>query len=253
MTAWLDPVRRALDVRATPLAIFFRDDDGGWADDRLFALLDTVALHGFPIDLALIPTAVGEPLAGDLLARIHGGSSIGVHQHGFMHLNHEVEGRPCEFGPSRAARAQLGDIDAGRRALLDLFDAFLDPIFTPPWNRCTSTTGHCLMQSGIAAISRDRSAAPLDIDGLTDCSVRVDWFARVKGKRLEWDEWAGHMAQEVQEATGPLGVMLHHAVMDDNELRAFGDLLKTLATSASVRGLPMRAVVAARSAGSFER
>jgi len=57
MTDWLDPVRASLDGRAGPVAFFVRDDDGGWNDEALLALLDTVERRGVPIDLAWIPDA----------------------------------------------------------------------------------------------------------------------------------------------------------------------------------------------------
>jgi alginate production protein len=49
MTTWLDPLRRALDTASVPLSVFFRDDDGGWANDALCALLDLFASHALPI------------------------------------------------------------------------------------------------------------------------------------------------------------------------------------------------------------
>jgi hypothetical protein len=248
MTHWLAPIARALDVRSGPLDIFFRDDDAGWANEQLFELLDLFAQQRWPIDLAAIPAAVRDPLAAALLTRVHAGSPIGLHQHGFMHLNHEPEGRPWEFGPSRPAAAQQRDIAAGSRALREYFGAFLDPIFTPPWNRCTPATALCVRECGLTAISRDRSADPLNVEGLSDCSIGVDWFARAKGKRLTRHEWAVRMAQEIADVPTPLGVMLHHAQMDRDEFRALGELMTTCTTSIHVRGVLMRDVVAATTA-----
>jgi hypothetical protein len=55
---WLDPVTAALDAAPAPVDVFFRDDDAGWATDRLLALLDRFAPHELPLDLAVI-AAVG--------------------------------------------------------------------------------------------------------------------------------------------------------------------------------------------------
>ena len=41
---------------------------------------------------------------------------VGLHQHGLAHVNHEREGRRCEFGPARGAAAQRRDIAARPRA-----------------------------------------------------------------------------------------------------------------------------------------
>jgi hypothetical protein len=245
MAHWLDPVARALDARSDPLDVFFRDDDAGWANDQLFELLDLSARRAWPIDLAVIPAAVREALAAALLTRVRAGAPIGLHQHGFMHLNHEAAGRPCEFGPSRPAGAQQRDIAAGRDSLREWFGPHVDPIFTPPWNRCTPATAACVLECGLTAISRDRSADPLNVQGLADCSIGVDWFARVKGKPLTRQQWADRVAQDIAGATVPLGVMLHHAQMDRDEFRRFDELISTCAASRQARGVLMRDVVAA--------
>ena len=122
MDNWLEPLRRALDTAPQPLSLFFRDDDAGWADDRLFTLLDLFSRHAMPIDLAVIPLALTPRLADALLARrAQDKVALGLHQHGYAHINHEVIGRKYEFGPSRSMRRQLEELAAGRdrlRALL---------------------------------------------------------------------------------------------------------------------------------------
>ena len=45
MTMWLDPLRAALDDTPRPVDFFFRDDDAGWDDERLFAMLEVVERH----------------------------------------------------------------------------------------------------------------------------------------------------------------------------------------------------------------
>ena len=67
------------------MPVFLRDDDAGWADGRLLALLDVLSAsspprpdpgRGVPVDVAVIPDAVGPALARELLAR----PGIGLHQ-----------------------------------------------------------------------------------------------------------------------------------------------------------------------------
>ena len=43
MSSWLQPVEAALDAAPAPVPVFFRDDDAGWGDERLLALLDAFA------------------------------------------------------------------------------------------------------------------------------------------------------------------------------------------------------------------
>ncbi len=112
MVRWLDPVTAALDAAPSPVPVFFRDDDAGWGDDRLCALLDRFEARALPIDVAAIPRALGPAIARELAAR-----GVSVHQHGFAHANHEPEGRKYEFGPSRSREVQRRDIEAGRELL----------------------------------------------------------------------------------------------------------------------------------------
>jgi hypothetical protein len=73
MRGWLEPLRGALDAADRPVTFFSRDDDVGWADDRLWILLDRFASSRVPVDLAVIPAAL-TPEAARLLRRRIAGS-----------------------------------------------------------------------------------------------------------------------------------------------------------------------------------
>jgi len=237
-TSWLRPVAAALDAARAPVPVFFRDDDAGWDDARLFALLDAFAARSLPVDLAVIPRALGPALARELLAR----PGVGLHQHGLAHVNHESAGRKCEFGPSRPAAAQRGDIEEGRARLAALFGGRADPIFTPPWNRCTADTGRCLAELGFAALSRESRAAPLGVPGLRELPVAIDWFAHRHGERLSPHALGDRIAAAIA-AGGPVGLMFHHAIMDAGERRRAGELLDLLAGHDRAGAAPMPALV----------
>jgi predicted deacetylase len=241
MSAWLRPLRAALDAAPEPVTFFFRDDDAGWRNDRLMALLDRFAERAVPIDLAAIPLDVTPALAGALLERAER-QPLGLHQHGYAHLSHETEGRKCEFGPARAAAAQLADIGDGRRRLLELLGPALEPMFTPPWNRCTADTGAALVELGIFVLSRDRTAVALELEGLRELPIRVDWFAKRKGVPLGRDAVGEQLAARAAEPA-PLGVMLHHAEMDTEDLTAMSELLDVIGAHERARCLSMAAVV----------
>ena len=212
----------------------FRDDDAGWEDERLFALLDLFAHYLLPLDVAVIPAALSPGLAADLRTRPEVARGLlGFHQHGFTHENHEPVGRPCEFGPSRPADAQRRDIEVGARRLQQLIGETA-PIFTPPWNRCTATTGRCLLELGFRAVARDSGAEPLEIDGLRELHVHVDWCARRKGRRVERTEIGGRLATAVR-ANGSVAIMLHHALMDGSERETLERLLILVASHRKAR------------------
>jgi predicted deacetylase len=226
---WLDPLRAALDEAPHPARFFFRDDDAGWNDERLFALLDIFANHGMPIDLAVIPSAVTPRMAEALSRRMMSGAErIRIHQHGFAHINHEPAGRKCEFGSARGYALQRADIEEGKARLSEFFGPLVDPIFTPPWNRCTNVTGRCLVELGFRVLSRESNATPLEIAGLQELPIHQDWFAHRKGVRLSREQWANSLGDKVKLQT-PVGVMFHHAVMDSEDMRATAELVSVLA------------------------
>lgn len=244
--AWLDNLRRALDAAAGPVDFFFRDDDAGWCDERLFALLDLFERHSLPIDVAAIPRAVTRALAAELRARVAAAPGrVAVHQHGFAHLNHEAEGRKCEFGPSRPLALQRQDIESGRRLLAELHGLTASDVFTPPWNRCTEATGEALLAADFRVLSRDATARPLNLAGLLELPVRVDWFARRKGVRLSLEGLGELLAEAARDGASPVGVMFHHEPMDDGELSRAGELLALLAAHPSARCRLMSALAQA--------
>jgi peptidoglycan/xylan/chitin deacetylase (PgdA/CDA1 family) len=226
--ALLGPIRESLDAAPRPVDIFFRDDDVGWEDGRLWELLDIFEEHGVPVDLAVIPTELDAALAGRLGHRTESSPhGVGLHQHGFAHINHEAAGRKYEFGSSRTRRLQRRDLLEGRGRLRDLLGPEVDPIFTPPWNRCTRTTGLCLAELGYEVLSREGRATPLGIPGLVELPVSVDWFANRKGVRLTGAEWGAMVAGRIRSG-GPVGFMFHHALMDADERAAAGALLSLI-------------------------
>lgn len=241
MHDWLLPVQDALEQRTSPATIFFRDDDAGWDDIALHALLDRFAAHGLAIDLAAIPTAVSEPLARRLLGRIGDGETIGLHQHGFGHANHQHAGRKCEFGDARGHDAQHEDIDAGYQRLRHLFGERLDPIFTPPWNRCTQATADVLNTLGFASLSRDRTAAPVEPGALVELPVTLDWSKWMRGPHAE-----AQLAEQLSHAlahTGPCGIMLHHADMSATDLNRLESLLGLLTRHPAAHTVSMASCV----------
>lgn len=239
-----DPLLQALDRIHAPVRVFVRDDDAGWNDDALHALLRTMQRAAVPIDLAAIPAAVTPVLARELQARRRDGQAIGVHQHGYAHLNHEDGGRKCEFGASRSAAARSADLRNGRDRMRGAFGDTLDAIFTPPWNRVSADTPALLAELGFAALSRDVTATPQQ--SLPELAVHTDWTR-------QWRLAAEAGADPVQRISADLarhvvpgatlGLMLHHAVMSAPELEHLAACLVAWRVHPNLRFVPMRTLV----------
>lgn len=239
---WLTPVRAALNTRERPIEIFFRDDDAGWDDERLFDLLDCFQAFELPLDLAVIPQATTHKLAEALLARWRTAPAmLGLHQHGYSHDNHETQGRKCEFGESRSNERQYRDLKTGKLQLEQLLAPALDRIFTPPWNRCSQATADSLVRLGFQALSRNRGAAVLNTGTLQEIPVAIDWCGIRVQSAQPWLA-LGHLLTDVlhQQHPEPLGIMLHHAVMDSEDLDHLQALLRLLNAHPNVHCRLMR-------------
>jgi peptidoglycan/xylan/chitin deacetylase (PgdA/CDA1 family) len=223
--AWLDPVRNALDAADDPVAWWFRDDDAGWDDAALWALLDVFDAAGVAVDVAAIPMAVTLECGRQLSARVADGL-VHVHQHGFAHVNHEAVGRKSEFGSSRERARQTADIRVGRQLLEDRLGMAIDPVFTPPWNRCTPDTADAVLAAGHVVLSRDVSAGRLSHHGLAEVPVSIDWSSR---RHAGPADRAQAIAADVA-AGGPVGVMFHHATMDATDREDLAALLAVVAS-----------------------
>lgn len=222
----------ALNNATSPIVFFVRDDDVGWADVELFALCDRVGGRA-PLDLAVIPTAITPEVAAALLDLDR---PLRFHQHGFAHRNHQTSGKKCELSDERAAVDIQWELQAGRDRLLSMFKRRLDPIFTPPWNRCGAAAANALAAMGVQALSRDRGATPLNVPGLVEIGVAVDWVRR----RADLDEALARAATE-----SPVGIMLHHEVMDHSDLDRLDALLDVLVEHANAHFAPMVELVEA--------
>lgn len=230
MSHWLEPLRQSLADRGELLPLFFRDDDAGWDDARLMALVDVFRSANGHVDLAAIPAAIS-PGLGRRLSRLVDEGYVSVHQHGWTHINNEPWGRKCEFGPSRPQAAQHRDLNRGRDLLAERLDGRVEPFFTPPWNRCTDETARLLAQLGFSVLSADRSAPRRDVPGLTEIAVSIDWVRSwSRGGRGALAADLREVVQRVTADHGPsgVGVMLHHAVMSADELAALRELLGLL-------------------------
>ncbi len=239
---WLNPVRDALAGRVTSIEIFFRDDDAGWADAQLYALLDCFNALQMPIDLAVIPQALSQPLADALLSRWQRAPALlGMHQHGYNHSNHAAQGRKCEFGNNRNFAQQYADLLAGQGRLQALLDDAVDSVFTPPWNRCTQITADCLSQLGFVGLSRNTTAEPVLADELIQIPIEIDWCGIRARAENPWTVLGRILCERLSAPQArPLGIMLHHAEMDSQDLQHLHELLALFSDQPQVNNRLMR-------------
>jgi broad specificity phosphatase PhoE len=250
VSSWLDPIRRALEEADAPVEVFFRDSDAGWSDDRLLALLDLATGHGIPVDVAVIPRDLTPSLAAELLTRAgRSPGCIGLHQHGFDHKNRASADQPSEFHAGMPHSAQLRAIELGKRRLRGLLGLACDPIFTPAWGRCTRETAECLAELGFVAVSADTSSAPLGVPRLLELPTTVKWFDRGPGESGGRLDALGLRLADAVRMPGPVGVMLHHELMDTLHMAAAAELFALFSADDVVSPVRMWSLIEAIRAG----
>ena len=170
----------------------------------------------------------------------------GARPAGLQHANHQSAGRKCEFGDARSAAAQCEDLARGQALLAGWLGPRVQPWFTPPWNRCTTETAELLARLGFQALSRDRGAKPAQ-DALPELPVDIDWSRHWREGGAPAVAEALALALRARAADGAaLGLMLHHAVMSDEELRCLAALLANVSKHPRLHWRAMRDLLPVR-------
>jgi hypothetical protein len=209
--------------------LFFRDDDVDEDEDSLRRLLSIFLKEEAPVNLQVIPDRLTAAGASLLLQHCRSHPDLfELNQHGWRHINHEREGRKCEFGPSRNFAEQLADLASGRRVLEDALGDAFSLVFTPPWNRCTVQTLTALDRLGYHGFSGFRSATQVSGYGFHDVSVTLDF------QRWKNDEIVRELIKQLHDLD-TVGIMLHHKRMDDEGLEFLSNLLNELASSRVIK------------------
>jgi hypothetical protein len=224
-----DQLRKALgELQASgrQVKLFFRDDDVDQDEESLRRLFELFILEQVPVNLAVIPGLLTED-AIQLLRQYHS-PLFELNQHGWRHVNHEREGKKCEFGPSRSFEQQLEDIAIGQRRMKEAFGDGWSRVFTPPWNRCTEDTFRALDYLGFEAISKARGKQPLTGYKFREISITLDlyrWQGRPTMKSPE--KFISELVAQMKELD-TIGIMLHHKVMDVKVFSLLERLIETM-------------------------
>jgi hypothetical protein len=155
-------------------------------------------------------------------------------------------GTQGRVGAARSLEARAHDIADGFLRLQRAFGERLDAIFTPPWNRCADDVPPLLATLGYAALSRDATAPAQQ--ALPELPVHVDWCRHWREAEGDPERAAaaidGALANAARGLGRAVGLMLHHAVMGDDELVLLRTLLQRISLHRHSACLPMRECLA---------
>lgn len=221
-------IDRGCQLAAAPPQVFFRADDVGIPSRTFQQLIGCFQKHRLPLCLATVPAWLTEPRLKEL--RSLTGTNSGQwcwHQHGRLHRNFEPVGKKQEFGPARTKSDIDSSLAKGRSRLEQLLGNDFQPIFTPPWNRCSSDTLRVLTDLKFKAVSRSKGARPETLPNLPDLQVNVDLHTR---KEVEPSLGLKNLVLEIEQglASGRCGIMIHHQRMNRAALELLDILLGLL-------------------------
>ena len=236
---WQKELRENLELiqaEGKEVRIFFRDDDIDEDENSLVRLLDLFLAHGVPLNLAIIPDLLSDATVRRLHTReLWIPESLGLIQHGWRHINHEQEGRKCEFGISRSLADKFNDIARGKSRMEEAFGPRFYPAFTPPWNRCTQDTFGLLDELGFVVFSKDQGKELVQGHRFQEISTTLDLYRWKDGPTLEPPTvFVKTLISQLWELDR-IGILLHHKVMGDTALTFLDQLLGELGRFPVVR------------------
>ena len=226
---WIRTLQNGLErlsLTRSVIPLFLRDDDIDEDEESLRHLLDITLSRTVPMNLQIIPKTLTEGGIRVLkdFNRVNP-DLVSLNQHGWSHRNHEREGRKCEFGPSRNFQEQLEDISRGKTILETIFPMRFFPVFTPPWNRCTSDTFQALDALGFHILSKDRGRQPITDFAFTEISTSLDLFTWKGGAEMKNPEDIVRLLLDQFEELPVIGILLHHKVMNTESFGFLDQLL----------------------------
>src|SRR5262249_23922170 len=239
MNSSLAQLKSALAERqqqASPLRLFFRDDDVDEDEETLRRLLRLFIRREAPIKWGVIPGRLPSAGSGLLSQYVSAAPALlELNQHGWRHLNHESEGPKCEFGPGRTYAEQLADLARGQGRMTEAFGPRWFPVFIPPWNRCSEDTYRVLDQLGFRALSAKQGNSVVTGRRFKEISITLDLYRWRGGASLmPSEEIVDDLIVQIPRRQ-TIGVMLHHKVMDERAFSFLSSMLDTLASYPIVR------------------
>jgi hypothetical protein len=203
-----------------PLRLWWRDDDAAGWTPALARLLDLAARLALPLAVAAVPARLTDTARARLLAA----PQVTLLVHGLAHTNHAPAGaKKAEVGPHRPLAVMQQELAEARRRLPEAA-----PVFVPPWNRIDPALVPQLAQLGFRGLST-HGAVRYQAAGLVQVNTWVDPIDWRGSRRLlalpailaQFDAAAQHGE--------PVGLLTHHAAMDEEMWQFVDELLRSLA------------------------
>jgi len=251
------PLRRELarwQAAGHQAAFWIRDDDATRMSPEFERLLTLQKKYSLPMAISVIPKWSGLQLPRIIRDR----PDMIVLQHGWSHENHASQcspGQHSEFSANRMPDEVQKDLIMGRTRLEILYGDQFIPGFVPPWNHIAPI--HMPLFKNYQFISGRNcmeSAAEMKTLHVHLDVLRWGVRPRFRGKRKIIRELCKELRQRRESGKStPLGIQLHHLVMDPASWRFTDQLIATLAAHSAAQFLDVRQAVLASSAVTVQK
>ena len=230
---------KTLDIiaRRRPITVFVRNDDVDLDEDSLRRLIDLFRELRATLSLAIVPGLLSDEAGAYLRnAQRQTPGILELHQHGWMHKNHETSGPAAEFGPARSFYRQLADIAAGERRMREVFEDAWYPAFTPPWHACTEDTMRALLALGFEAFSSsvNQVQSLAEVTGMCKVPVTLDLEFEFQSPAKPGGGTAIQLFEQMVDHHF-VGLLLHHKVMQAESFALLRSLLARLVEHEGIR------------------
>ncbi len=234
------PLQQELDAwreAGRSCKFWLRDDDLAADSPNFRQLRFLTRSAGVQVMCAVIPAQLEPAFASTL----QGDDNMVFAQHGYAHANHEPAGLPkSEFGAARSLAARMADLKAGWSLLEGLLGPHFFKVFVPPWNRVADDLLEPLAQTGFLGVSRHGPRGrPWAAAGLAAVNTHIDildWGGPPARRSRPAADIARELAQILQRTRSqvhapqePVGILLHHRVMDSASWAVLDYLLHGMA------------------------
>lgn len=238
----MQPLIQALDEQmhaGVRTQFWLRDDDAVEPTAQLDRLLSLTSQHHIPLMLAVIPAGTGQALS----ERLASTEQVSVAIHGWSHSNYAPAGeKKQELGDHRSTQTVLDELASGLSQLTRLHRSRVVPVLVPPWNRISPSVAQGLSAIGFQGLSTFGAKQFESITTLNTHVDVIDWKGTRGGRNPE--ELVVELTARVHDTQGPIGVLTHHLVHDEQAWAFLQSLFALVTGHAGCNWVPISSLLA---------
>lgn len=202
------------------MKVFFRDDDLGFETKLFQKLLDLFAQHQSKLNVSAIPKLCFDTLTEGTFSDYK--STLQIVTHGYAHVDRTVSGKRSEYDASRSIEEVEKELILGKSILEKLFPNLYFPAFVPPWNTLAEKFIPLLSKAGYLILSRSKATNQIPAVGIQSLDVSISLHSKQDKLQLPLPG----LLEKIKTTPQPVGILLHHSMMDELDFYYLGNLLK---------------------------